>query len=115
MRVPPRDALHKRELYATQPKEGVPSLDPRQLFRLEKEAYGTVMGTARWRRNIMEDLEQMGCQQPRFGACCFLLKNVPRRPVPQGRRQLQDERLQAYETAQGGGELQDEPPLGLLE
>lgn len=66
------ETLFMRKLYATQHKEGVPGLDPRQLLRLEKEVYGTVMGKAQRRRSIIEDLEEMGYHQSRFDVCCFL-------------------------------------------
>lgn len=61
------------------------------------------MGMAQWRRGIVEDLGQMGHQRSSFDACCFLLKSVTRRPVPQERHQLQHEWSQAYETVEQGG------------
>lgn len=79
-----------RELYATQPKAGVPGPDPRELLCLEKEAFGTVMGTAQPRGSTIGDIEQMGHQKSSFDSCCRLLKSVARHPEPQDRHQLQN-------------------------
>lgn len=34
------------------------------------------MGTAQWRRIIIENLEDMGYQQSRFDACCFQVQGL---------------------------------------
>lgn len=72
VRSPAGQADHKGALRDAAKEEGVPGLDARQLLRLEKEVYCTVMSTAQWRTSTIETLEQLAHQLSRLDTCCFL-------------------------------------------
>lgn len=66
------DAI-SRELYATQPKEGIPGADARQLIQLLKHCYGLTDAPHKWYEHICRYLKSHGYQQSRLDSCVFFL------------------------------------------
>ena len=48
-------------------------MHPDQLLKLEKEVYGTVLGTAKWRETLVEDIMNLGYRQCSLEPCAFTL------------------------------------------
>ncbi|OLQ12022.1 Retrovirus-related Pol polyprotein from transposon TNT 1-94 [Symbiodinium microadriaticum] len=63
-----------RELYCTQPKEGIPGAHPRQLVKLLKTCYGLTDGPLAWYRHLARRLQDdFGYQPSKADPCIFLL------------------------------------------
>ena len=63
-----------RELYCTQPKEGIPGAHPRQLVKLLKTCYGLTDGPLAWYKHLARRLqEDFGYQPSKADPCIFLL------------------------------------------
>ena len=64
----------KRELYAEQPKEGIPGEDPRKLLVLLKTCYGLTDGPFAWFEHLRKVLvEKLGYVQSKGESCDFFL------------------------------------------
>ena len=71
------DAI-ERELYARQPKEGLPGTHPDQLLRLRKTCYGLVDGPAAWFKHITKFIiDGLGYRQSVVDPCLFFLDSAP--------------------------------------
>ena len=65
--------LIERELYAEQPREGIPTMVPGQLLRLEKTCYGLTDGPLAWYRHLRRLLvDKLGYKQSLADPCIFL-------------------------------------------
>ncbi|CAE7259161.1 RE1, partial [Symbiodinium sp. CCMP2456] len=62
-----------RELYCTQPKEGIPGVHPRQLIKLLKTCYGLTDGPFAWYQHLSKRLLKDGYTVSRADPCVFLL------------------------------------------
>eukprot|EP00971_Amphidinium_carterae_P348362 6490448-Amphidinium_carterae.1 len=62
-----------REVYVSQPPEGVPELQKGQLLRMNKEIYGSVAAPQRWRQTFVETLKSLGWCQTQFDPCIYVL------------------------------------------
>ncbi|CAE7350468.1 RE1 [Symbiodinium sp. CCMP2456] len=62
-----------RELYCTQPKEGIPGIHPRQLIKLLKTCYGLTDGPFAWYQHLSKRLLKDGYTVSRADPCVFLL------------------------------------------
>lgn len=68
--------LIERELYAEQPREGIPSMVPGQLLKLEKTCYGLTDGPLAWYRHLRRLLvETLHYRQSLADPCIFLRHN----------------------------------------
>ena len=64
-----------RELYVSQPPEGIPGLQPGQLLQLETEIYGTVRGPCWWRETLVSEIMGLGYSPTSFDPCLFVLRS----------------------------------------
>ena len=64
-----------RELYVSQPAEGIPGLLPGQLLQLETETYGTVRGPSWWRETLVSEIKGLGYSPTSFDPCLFVLRS----------------------------------------
>ncbi|CAE7928011.1 RE1, partial [Symbiodinium necroappetens] len=62
-----------RELYCSQPREGIPGVHPKQLIRLLKTCYGLTDGPFAWYQHLSKRLLRDGYMQSRSDPCVFLL------------------------------------------
>eukprot|EP00439_Symbiodinium_sp_Y106_P005857 s5960_g1.t1 len=79
--------LIDRELYCSQPREGVPGAHPRQLIKLLKTCYGLTDGPLAWYRHLARRLQQdFGYVPSKADPCVFLLhdRSQPEKPQLQG-------------------------------
>ena len=80
------DAIN-RELYCSQPREGIPGAHPDQLLRLLKTCYGLTDGPLAWYQHLARRLQRdFGCQPSKADPCVFLLhdRTDPEAPKLQG-------------------------------
>ena len=66
----------ERLRFVSQPPEGVPGLDPRQLLRMRKEVYGSVAVPSQWRDSLMEATQGLGWKMRDMDPCIFMLKSI---------------------------------------
>ena len=62
-----------RELYAMQPKEGIPGAGKDQLIKLLKHCYGLTDGPHKWYEHLCRYLKKKGYVQSRLDPCMFFL------------------------------------------
>ena len=62
-----------RELYAEQPKEGIPGAHPSQLIKLRKHCYGLTDGPHKWYEHLCRYLASKEYQQSRLDPCLWML------------------------------------------
>ena len=64
-----------REIYATQPPEGVPGYQPRQVLRLLKTCYGLLDGPYAWYQHLRKVLvKQLGYVESSADPCLYFLR-----------------------------------------
>ena len=63
-----------RELYAEQPKEGLPDADSRQLLRLKKTCYGLTDGPWAWYQHLRTELLAKGYVLSTTDPCLYILR-----------------------------------------
>ena len=64
-----------REIYATQPPEGVPGYQPRQVLRLLKTCYGLLDGSYAWFQHLRRVLvKQLGYVESSADPCLYFLR-----------------------------------------
>ena len=64
-----------RELYCTQPKEGIPGTHPRQLLRLKKTCYGLTDAPLAWYKHLARRLQEDFQYRPSMADPCVFLKH----------------------------------------
>eukprot|EP00971_Amphidinium_carterae_P030535 600515-Amphidinium_carterae.1 len=64
----------ERLILVLQPTEGVPTLEPEQVFVMEKELYGSVAAPSWWRSSLVPDLQKWGWQRCRTDPCLFVMR-----------------------------------------
>ena len=65
--------LIERELYAEQPREGIPNMVPGQLMRIQKTCYGLTDGPLAWYRHLRKLLvDQLHYKQSLADPCIFM-------------------------------------------
>ena len=62
-----------RELYCSQPREGIPGAHPEQLLRLLKTCYGLTDGPLAWYRHLVRRLRELGYRPSHADPCVFFL------------------------------------------
>eukprot|EP00971_Amphidinium_carterae_P120745 2392302-Amphidinium_carterae.4 len=62
-----------REVYVSQPPEGVPGLDEQVLLRMKVEIYGSTAGPTSWRNTLVPYLKELGYKQSVYDQCLFIL------------------------------------------
>eukprot|EP00971_Amphidinium_carterae_P266178 5279948-Amphidinium_carterae.1 len=62
-----------REVYISQPNEGVPGLDEHILLRMRVEIYGSTAGPSSWRNTLVPYIKKMGYRQSVYDPCLFIL------------------------------------------
>lgn len=66
-----------REIYATQPPEGVPGYQPRQVLRLLKTCYGLLDGPYAWFQHLRRVLtQQLGYEESSADPCLYFLRGA---------------------------------------
>jgi len=63
-----------RELYVSQPPDGVPGFQPGQLLQLQTEIYGTVRGPAWWRETLVAEIKALGYQESMYDPRLYILR-----------------------------------------
>eukprot|EP00971_Amphidinium_carterae_P242816 4821320-Amphidinium_carterae.1 len=64
----------EREIYVSQPNEGVPGVEPNVLLKMMVEVYGSTSGPSSWRSTLVPVLKSLKYQQSTYDACVFILK-----------------------------------------
>ena len=64
----------QRELYCSQPREGIPGMHPKQLLRLLKTCYGLTDGPLAWYKHLARRLQQLGYEVSKADPCVFFLR-----------------------------------------
>ena len=109
-----------RELYVSQPREGLPGLQQDQLLQLQTEIYGTVRGPSWWRETLVEQIKSLGYQESLYDPCLYILRSSQDQIL---RTERMQERLRANPWENGNWltpeptlqkELEFEPVEGLL-
>lgn len=62
-----------RELYCTQPREGIPGAHPKQLIKLLKHCYGLIDGPHKWYEHLCKYLTKRGYVESQLDPCLFFL------------------------------------------
>eukprot|EP00971_Amphidinium_carterae_P047989 944939-Amphidinium_carterae.2 len=68
--------LCNREVYVSQPPQGVPNVEQQVLLRMRKEVYGTVLGPSSWRSTLTQELVKHNYLQSVTDPCIYLLKET---------------------------------------
>ena len=78
------DAIN-RELYALQPREGIPGASAKQLIKLKKTCYGLTDGPSAWYAHIVKYLTKtLGYRQSIIDPCLFSLDSDDQRDDIEG-------------------------------
>ena len=79
-----------RDLYVSQPPDGVPGLQPGQILQLQTEIYGAVRGPAWWRETLVTEIKELGYQESLYDPCLYILRGPQEKSL---RQQKLQERL----------------------
>ena len=79
-----------RELYVSQPPDGVPGLAPGQLLQWQTEIDGTVRGPAWWRETLVAENKALGNHESSYDPFLHILRGLQEKML---RQQKLQERL----------------------